>query len=388
MKSWISSATLWLLFSLISETAAFAIIRNNPRFSSTAAPFSSPTTILELARRRGNLGSIVETGDAAPKTPRTVPKKRSKRGTSTNKKSGTGAAGKDKADTSTAISPLLQQWAASSEEEGQGEETAAPTTTTTTSSGATFARFEADEDQPKKERPGGKKSPKQVQDEERHTLVTGLVQQLQDILESDNKNKKSSDIQDILAPIRTLAALPNANTNLRQLIAGSARYNYRLAWVGSDAAVCHVGTGLHNVPLARLQEIFLSCLGKSRLEVLEVIRIIGPFPNVKNTLEGSCKVGKRNMAYGDNIDQDMSELAITYDAMIDGTGKQITAGVEENVRKLVMHIAFCDENAIVGVVPNEDGSVRQDPFVDNGAHLLFWAKEDVLDDKLEALRVL
>ena len=34
--------------------------------------------------------------------------------------------------------------------------------------------------------------------------------------------------------------------------------NYSLAWVGSDEAICHLGTGLHKVPLARLQDIFLS----------------------------------------------------------------------------------------------------------------------------------
>ena len=68
--------------------------------------------------------------------------------------------------------------------------------------------------------------------------------------------------------------------------------------MGSDVAICHVGTGLHKVPLARLQEVFLSCLGRNRLEVLEVIRILGPFPNVKNVLQGAAKVGSGSRGGG------------------------------------------------------------------------------------------
>merc|ERR1712157_511157 len=78
-----------------------------------------------------------------------------------------------------------------------------------------------------------------------------------------------------------------------------------LLWVGSDDSICHVGTSLHNVPLARLQEIFLTLTNRN-VELYEVIRILGPFPNVKNTLRGT-----------------VSKSKITYTSMIDGTGKEI-----------------------------------------------------------------
>ena len=350
-----------------------------------------------LAKRKGNLGSIVDAGETIAKTSRTVPKKRSKRAPkkSGSSSSSSSSSSSNKKDASpSAISPLLQEWASGQQGDGDedNDETMVEESTSSSSSSATrFEPFEKESSRKSSSKTNKNKSVKQSQDEERKALVTSLVQQVQDVLEeSSENNKKTTDMNAILNPIRQLLELPNANTNLRQLIAGSTRHDYRLTWVGSDSAVCHMGTGLHNVPLARLQEVFLSCIGKSRMELLEVIRIIGPFPNVRNTLEGACKIGKRGLVYGENsgVEKTVSQLGITYDSMIDGTGKQITAGMDDNVRKLDVHIAFCDENVIVAVVPSENGSVREDPFENNGANILFFAKEEELDLKLEALRVL
>jgi hypothetical protein len=37
---------------------------------------------------------------------------------------------------------------------------------------------------------------------------------------------------------------------------------------------CYVGTGLHKVPLASLQEAFFNCLSKNQIKVLEVIVVM------------------------------------------------------------------------------------------------------------------
>lgn len=353
---------------------------------------------LDLAKRRGKLGSLVDAGESVAKTSRTVPKKRSKR--APKKKAAVSSSSSSKKDTSSTISPLLQEWASTGDDlqEDDGDDDI-PESRSSSTSVAQFETFEEEDDdnssKKKKNKKGGTKSAKQSVDTLRKALVTGLVEQIQEVLEeSSENNKKTTDMNDILAPLRQLMALPNANNNLRQLLAGTNRNDYRLTWVGSDAAICHMGTGLHKVPLARLQEVFLSCIGKSRLELLEVIRIIGPFPNVRNTLEGAAKIGKRGLIYGsaagssDGAEKTVTQLSITYDSMIDGTGKQLTAGMDDNVRTLEVHIAFADENAIVAVVPRDDGSVREDPFKDNGANILFFAKEEILEGKLEALRVL
>lgn len=338
----------------------------------SASPNSERSlTVTWLAKRgQGNLGSLIEDGESTSKT-RTVPKKRSKRKQSKGSTASSATKKSKESESSATISPSLQEWI--SKTDGKDTDVAEA----------------ADRDDQSRNK-ASKNSLKSSEKEEQNEVVVSLVQQLEAVLETAAENKKAADIQQILDPIRQLLNQPQANGNLRQLLAGNKRLDYRLAWVGSDDAICHLGTGLHNVPLARLQEVFFSCIGKSRLEVYEVIRIIGPFPNVRNTLEGSGKVGKRNVVYDPNEDKTVTELKLEYDSMTDGTGKQITAGVIDNVRKVDLHIAFCDENAIVAVVPPEgdNGLTRTDPLEDSGTHVLFFVKEVALDEKLDALRVL
>jgi hypothetical protein len=170
-------------------------------------------------------------------------------------------------------------------------------------------------------------------------------------------------------------------------LAGNRRYDYRLAWVGSDDAICHIGTGLHKVPLARMQEVFWSCLGKNRIEILEVIRILGPFPNVRNTLQGTTQLGKTTTASAIANENAVSTLNIVMDSMIDGTGKQILAGTADNIRRVELHLYYADERVMVAVVPGTDGKVRSDPLENNGSNVLVFLREEALDDKLDALRV-
>ena len=54
---------------------------------------------------------------------------------------------------------------------------------------------------------------------------------------------------------------------------------HRVMWVGSDNSKCHAGSMLHNVMLARLQEVLASFF-KLTIEVCESKRTIGMFPIV------------------------------------------------------------------------------------------------------------
>jgi hypothetical protein len=150
-----------------------------------------------------------------------------------------------------------------------------------------------------------------------------------------------------------------------------------------------LGTGLHKVPLARLQEVFLTMQGKSRIQVQEVIRILGPFPTIKNNLEGSCKT--------DKLTEDATAWSITWDSMIDGTGNQLLSGKKENVKTVDLQVYYSDPSVLVAVVPpksSEDGDsavdsrmLRSDPLEQDGAHVMVFVREEDLDGKLESLRV-
>jgi hypothetical protein len=221
-----------------------------------------------------------------------------------------------------------------------------------------------------------KQSVRNELEEVRNSKIDNIIDRLEDVLE-----QRSGNFEDILVIVDELLQLTpstasNNGGNIRQLVAGKVRLDYRLAWAGSDKAICHVGTGLHTVPLARLQEVFMSCLGRNWLEILEVIRLFGPFPNVKNVLLGTTKVSnKGNMMH------------IVMDSMLDGTGKEILAGTEDNIRRVDLRMEFFDERAIVAVVPPEDGTSRSSPLEENGKHVLVFVKENDLDEKLDSLRV-
>jgi hypothetical protein len=170
----------------------------------------------------------------------------------------------------------------------------------------------------------------------------------------------------------------------KQLLSGKQQQlDYRLLWVGSDDAVCHLGTGLHKVPLARLQEVFVSLLpnSNSNIQLTEVIRILGPFPNVKNTLQGRCSSSSSNSSGSRKQD-----WKLVWDSMIDGTGKELLAGKEQNTRIVLLDVYYSDEQVIVAAVPGTT-TPTQDPLEDKGKHVLVFVRDDALDEKLVALRV-
>ena len=182
--------------------------------------------------------------------------------------------------------------------------------------------------------------------------------------------------------------------------------SYRLAWVGSDDAICHIGTSLHKVPLARLQEVYLSLGGggsvvgttKYKWELLEVIRILGPFPNVRNTLRGNV-VGltkKKQMNDGED-NTERVQLEIAYSSMIDGTGREIIKSTD-GPRKVDLDVWFANDKAIVCTVPSSllsgkssgnSGSNDDDDDVNpfgNGSNILYFVAENDLDGALNRLR--
>lgn len=206
---------------------------------------------------------------------------------------------------------------------------------------------------------------------ERANVVT---EKLSELLEGGDWDRETiiDELSSLLeiSTEREMSNIGNSLDGIRAIAGGQTRRNFKMAWVGSDDTICHVGTGLHNVPLARLQEVFLT-IGQSRVELYEVISIIGPFPNVKNTLKGdaiSTSSGKT--------------LKITYDTMIDGAGKELLAGKEDNVRKVDLDVLFANSRAILAKVPGAD-----EPMKDDGKDLLLFLVENDLDLRLESLRV-
>jgi len=281
--------------------------------------------------------------------------------------------------TGSAVSPLLSQWAATKNEDEDGdasEETKieAADSDDEGDGATTFAAFEPTGSSSKSSSTSKRRvrqSERMMKEEKMQAQILKLVEDLEDILE----NQKGSS-EPILAQTKKLMDV-EASPSLRPLTTSKTKLDYRLAWAGSDETLCHVGTGLHKVPLARMQEVFLSLKGRNEIEVLEVISILGPFPNVRNTLQGDCM----DMKAGDGS---FTEWTVKWESMIDGTGNEILSGGE--ARKVPLHMYFSDKNALVAVVPNDDND--SDPLGENGKNVLVFVREKDLDGKLAENRVL
>jgi len=300
--------------------------------------------------------------------------KQNKLGSSKNKKGKRG--GNNNGDDDATISPLLAEWA---KEDSTSSSTAKPFTSDDESISNT------------KKRKSNKKS---QQRSERATLSAEQSAQMDESLESINDMLETNNC-DVSSLVSNIASMVDLNSSfstdqvllptLKSIL--SSRPNpakddekqpsYRLAWVGSDNGICHIGTSLHKVPLARLQEMYV-LLGYNRWELLEVIRILGPFPNVRNTLKGELKVNRLN-----GVEREGVRMEISYSSMIDGLGKEILAGKEDNIKVVELDIWLANEKALVCTVPGVEG---EDPLSGDGSNILFFVAEENLDEQLEKMR--
>lgn len=336
-------------------------------------------------RKKGNLGKTVSTG-----------------GISTKKKKNNKKSKVD--DVAPKVSNSLSQWASSlnSDSESISNEVASDVTAVERSedAGATFAPFGADDEtstptttttstSSSNQQSKGNKSNRRERSTQRQQQSSVLNAKVDSVLASITELISSNNlpVDVLLSKIQSLAELQSPIT-LKALLNSNAK-DYTLSWVGSDDAICHIGTGLHKVPLARLQDIFFTIgrdgSGQSKTcRLMEVISIFGPFPNVRNTLQGefASQKAQESARAGDAVRTDT--VKIMYDSMTDGLGKEIDAGTEDNVRYVDLDIVFASDNTLVCVVPTDDE--ENNGFGKDGKNVLLFLKEDDLDFRLEELR--
>lgn len=349
-----------------------------PSLRSPTQIFSS--TVLYGTKRRGKLGNNIAVNEDGKISKIMTKKEKQKLGNSKMSR------GKDKGQ----ISPLLAEWAKGDDTESNGS----TATVAAMDTASVFTPFDEEEDtsRSKKQRQSNSASVTSVNS----AKVEAILGNIDEILSTPN-----CDIPKLLSEITALIDSQSQPISALKSILSKKpgkdepQPNYRLAWAGSDKAICHIGTALHKVPLARLQEIFL-CLGYNRWELLEVIRILGPFPNVRNALKGDVKVMKTKgsgfsggaVPSSDESGREAVRMNIAYNSMIDGTGKEILAGKATNVKYVDLDIWFANEKAIVCTTVNEDlDDANADPLMSgSGEKVLLFVSEDNLDESLEKLR--
>mmetsp|Transcript_19177 Transcript_19177/g.64248 ORF Transcript_19177/g.64248 Transcript_19177/m.64248 type:complete len:247 (+) Transcript_19177:118-858(+) len=124
----------------------------------------------------------------------------------------------------------------------------------------------------------------------------------------DAVREQKRDMKAITGLIDTLVDSTGGKAVPAEALHGS----WQLLWVPTAASLDRVGTGLHNVPGTTFEDFFLT-VGREKAckcEANEVLRVFGPFPNVRNVLEGTY-------AY------EAPRLRLVYTSMVDGLGKTI-----------------------------------------------------------------
>ncbi|GMH64736.1 hypothetical protein TrLO_g1039 [Triparma laevis f. longispina] len=178
-----------------------------------------------------------------------------------------------------------------------------------------------------------------------------IIAEILELVESPKR-----DLPSIFSSINSLKNLPSQS--LRVITSSSTLKDYTVAFAQNDDAVSHIGTGLHKVPLARLDAMYLT-LGKNLLTIREVIRIIGPFPNILNTISGKTSTTD-------------DALKLTIESVIDGTGKEL---VGEEDRIVDLKVMYASEQIIVFDTGEEKGGKE-------GQRVLIFVKEDDIDGQL------
>lgn len=190
---------------------------------------------------------------------------------------------------------------------------------------------------------------------------------------SESSKGSSRDIGLISSNAETLTKLalqPGLSVSDRAM---SLVGDWKLAFASSSDALGVVGTGLHNVPLTKMEDLFISIRGNgkktkevpSSVEVCEVLRVIGPFPNVRNTLTGACVPGRD------------AALTFSYTKMIDGNGGVIQAKDGGTQRVVRFEGAYVNDKCLV--LTAASSREAQD--------VLVFTREADLDGELKKLRV-
>jgi hypothetical protein len=356
MKSAVAAATVVWLVGFKGLVSAF-IVRTDPPLlhckDSTSTGRAATTTTL-FAKRRGKLGSLIEEGvvEMGDFRSKKAPKVRS--------------GGIE----SQQVSPDLASFMLGKQQPAQSSSSSSSSTNDAVVKGSSGSAPATNTIESKDSLSRRARSAERMGlDEEKAKEVKSIVKELQEAI------AKGKDVG--TAVDRTLQErLPTNVNKLKQLVKSTSPLDYRLAWIASDAAVCAVGSALHKtIALARLQEVYIT-LHRNRLQLFEVVRILGPFPNVKNTLSGAAKFVARPQrpqpAGSEN------QMTITWQSLVDGTGKERYEGGETKL--VTLDIMYGDEQLIVARLVNPD--------IPRGEDRVVFIRDDDMDKTLETLRVL
>lgn len=122
--------------------------------------------------------------------------------------------------------------------------------------------------------------------------------------------------------------------------------DWKLAFVDSAEAIHEVGSGLGKLPGSSILDLFASFDASGAVKVQEVVRVVGPFPNVRNELSGTWEYSEKAAGFeGDSVSE--PRLRCTYNEMVDGRNKRTTAATGFKVKTVELDVQYVDRDVLV-----------------------------------------
>lgn len=108
-----------------------------------------------------------------------------------------------------------------------------------------------------------------------------------------------------------------------EAVAPLLKGDWKLVFVDSAEAIHQVGSGLGKLPGSSIEDLFASLDAKGTVKIQEIVRVVGPFPNVRNELSGAWEYKEKAAGFtGDSVSA--PRLECVYTEMVDGRNKKTT----------------------------------------------------------------
>ena len=88
------------------------------------------------------------------------------------------------------------------------------------------------------------------------------------------------------------------------------------------------------------------------MKIQEVVRVVGPFPNVRNTLSGTWEYSDKASGFeGDSLSE--PQLCCTYTEMVDGRNMRTTTATGFKKRMVQLDVRYVDADVLIVFIQNE-----------------------------------
>jgi len=183
---------------------------------------------------------------------------------------------------------------------------------------------------------------KKVERTEKQKQAAELSQQTDALLDDlfDEIESTKRDLGKITKAMDSLAEFK------RDLGKGSILHgDWKLAFVNKADVLDEFGTGLGKLPGTSILDMFVSFDSAGKARLIEVCRVVGPFPNIKNELMGDWTYAEGSVGFDKGATE--TGLKTTYNAMLDGRNKLTDANTGFRVRSVRADVKYVDRDVLV-----------------------------------------